>query len=378
MPGDVVQVVVSYTELLVPEDGTYQFVFPTVAGPRYTGESDEQGDQEPNGVGVPFLHEGEEPTYAFGIEVNLRTGLPLSDVWVTSHDVEISWHDTNEAEVLFSPEEEKGGNRDFILNYSLQGEAIHTGLLLYPGEKEKFFLMMLEPPEIVSMDMVPPREYVFIVDVSGSMNGFPISVSKSLIETIIRDLREEDYLNILFFAGGSSVLSPHPLPATEENKELGMSMLHLQQGGGGTNILSALDRALSLEKKEGLSRIIAIATDGYVDVEKRVFDLIDKTLGEANFFAFGIGKAPNRYIIEGIARAGRGEPFVATNSVEAGEMAAKFMSYIEHPLLTDIEVEFDGFDAYEVEHTHSSLSSRPFCPTPSDSLREICKRIWRN
>ena len=114
-------------------------------------------------------------------------------------------------------------------------------------------------------------------------------------------------------------------------------------------MLYALNNALSLEKQEGVSRTIVIATDGYVTVEKRVFDLINEKLGEANFFAFGIGTAPNRYIIEGIARAGRGEPFIATNAGEATEAAERFMEYIEHPLLTDIKVNFNGFDAYDVE-----------------------------
>jgi Ca-activated chloride channel family protein len=121
------------------------------------------------------------------------------------------------------------------------------------------------------------------------------------------------------------------------------------RGGGGTNMLSALKNALSLEKKERLSHIIVIATDGYVAIEKEAFDLIREKLGQANFFAFGIGKGVNRFLIEGIARVGRGEPFIATNKEEAEKMAEKFMHYIEHPLLTDIEVKFDGFDAYEVE-----------------------------
>ena len=204
MPGDVVEVAVSYTEMLVPEEGTYQFVFPTVVGPRYTGEAI---GQEANVGGIPFLHEGEEPPYEFGIAVNLRTGLPLSDIWVASHSVEINKHGADEAEVFLSPEETNGGNRDFILRYSLQDDVIQTGILLYPGEEENFFLMMLEPPERVNMGMVPPREYVFIVDVSGSMNGFPLEVSKTLIKRMITGLRREDYFNIMFFAGGSSALS---------------------------------------------------------------------------------------------------------------------------------------------------------------------------
>jgi len=208
---------------------------------------------------------------------------------------------------------------------------------------------MLQPPEKVTLNEVPPREYVFIVDVSGSMNGFPLEVSKTLIKEIIQNLRGKDYFNILFFAGGSNVLSPAPIPATKANKKIALAMLAEQRGGGGTRILPALQRALSLEKKEGLSRIVVIATDGYVAVEKEVFDLMREQLNEANFFAFGIGKSVNRYLIEGMARVGRGEPFVVTKKEEASKAAQKFSDYIHSPLLTDIAVEFQGFDAYGVE-----------------------------
>lgn len=348
MPGDVVKVMVNYTELLVPEGGVYEFIFPTVVGPRYCEKKEGEARDHDKWIKTPYLHEGEGPTYAFDIVAHIRAGIPLGNVWVPSHKVQVQQH-ANEAEIGLAAEEEGGGNRDFILRYTLEGKAIQSGVLLYPGEKERFFLLMLQPPEKVTLDEVPPREYVFIVDVSGSMHGFPLTISKALIKEIIGNLRGEDYFNILFFAGGSNVLSPYPLRATEENKAKALAMLERQRGGGGTRILPALQRALSLEKREGLSRIVVVATDGYIAVEKEVFDLIRENLNEANFFAFGIGKGVNRYLVEGIARAGRGEPFVATNGEEALKAAKSFSDYIGSPLLTDIRVKFHGFDAYEVE-----------------------------
>ena len=208
---------------------------------------------------------------------------------------------------------------------------------------------MLQPPKKVTTKQVPPREYCFIVDVSGSMYGFPLEVSKTLIKGIIQNLRRADYFNIVFFAGGSQVLSPHPLAATAANKAKALAMLQGQQGGGGTRLLPAIQQALALEKKQGLSRIVVIATDGYVDVEKEAFDLIRKNLNEANFFAFGIGTSVNRYLIEGMARAGMGEPFVVTQQAEAAQAAERFTEYVKNPLLTDIKVDFRGFDAFDVE-----------------------------
>ncbi len=344
MPGDEVKVIVKYTEILVPEKGIYEYVFPTVVGPRFTGEQKDKEDW----TATPYLHEKENPPYKFDIKVNLKTGIPLSEISVPTHKVDIDKKD-DKAEIVLSKKDTYGGNRDFILRYSLKGNKVQTGLLLYPGKEENFFLLTLEPPEKVKLNMVPPREYLFVVDVSGSMHGFPLDVSKTLMKDIIEGLRKQDYFNILFFAGGSAVLSPEPLSATKENKKKAIEMVMSQTGGGGTRLLDALNRISTLPKREGLSRIIVAATDGYVSVEKETFDHIRENLGENNFFAFGIGSSVNRYLIEGMAHAGRGEPFIVTNQSEAKEKAEKFLNYIQYPLLTDIKTSFKGFDAYDIE-----------------------------
>ncbi|MCX5892392.1 MAG: trypsin, partial [Deltaproteobacteria bacterium] len=106
---------------------------------------------------------------------------------------------------------------------------------------------------------------------------------------------------------------------------------------------------LALPRTEGVSRIVAIATDGYVDVEPQVFQLIRDNLKSANLFAFGIGTAVNRHLIEGMARAGMGESFVVLNAGEAAKQAARFRNYIANPVLTDIKVAYEGFQAYDVE-----------------------------
>ena len=112
------------------------------------------------------------------------------------------------------------------------------------------------------------------------------------------NLRPADRFNVLLFAGGSSVLSSQSLPATSPNISQAINMIERQRGGGGTRLLPALKKALSLPKSKGFSRSVVIATDGYVSVEEEAFDLIRDNLGNANMFTFGIGSSVNRYIIE--------------------------------------------------------------------------------
>ena len=130
------------------------------------------------------------------------------------------------------------------MKYRLAGNAVETGLLLTQGEKENFFLLMLQPPRRVQLEQIPGREYIFIVDVSGSMYGYPLDISKKLLRDLIGNLRPTDSFNVLLFAGGNSVMSERSLPATKENIAKAITVIENQQGGGGTELLPALKRAL--------------------------------------------------------------------------------------------------------------------------------------
>jgi Ca-activated chloride channel family protein len=349
MPGDEITVELFYTENLVPVEGVYEFAYPTVVGPRYSEQPKETAPKSEHWIENPYLFEGEPPTYNFDIEVFLAAGIPLQEVASPSHRINIDFEDEGRATVSLDPGEREGGNRDYILRYRLAGGTIESGLLLFEGEDENFFLLTMEPPRRVVAAQIPPREYIYIVDVSGSMNGFPLTISKKLIKDLVSRLRPADRFNVLLFAAGSRLLAERSLPASPENIRSASHLIDGQQGGGGTRLLPALRRALALPHEENISRTIIIATDGYVSVEREAFDVIRNSLREANVFAFGIGSSVNRYLIEGMARAGRGEPFIVTEPGEASRAAERFRRYIEKPVLTNIELDFDGFDAYGVE-----------------------------
>ena len=349
LPGDVIQVELKYTELLVPTDGIYEFVYPTVVGPRYSNQSAETALPSQKWVENPYFHQGESPTYTFDLTTNLAAGLPIQHIACTSHKVDIQYDGPSRASIKLDPSEKSGGNRDFILKYQLAGNKVQSGLLLFEGEKENFFLLMLQPPKRVKVSQIPPREYIFIVDVSGSMYGFPLDISKKLLKDLIGNLRPTDQFNVLLFSGGSSLMSEQSIPATSENIQRAINVIDRQRGGGGTELLPALKRALSLTRSEGFSRTVVIATDGYVTVEEEVFDLIRKNLGDANMFTFGIGSSVNRHLLEGMARVGMGEPFVISKPEETREKAEKFRKMIESPVLTKVKVDFGKFNVYDVE-----------------------------
>src|SRR4030042_5368248 len=336
LPGDTIVVEMRYTELLLPEEGKYEFVYPTVVGPRYASPS-EDGEEW---VASLYQHEGEETLYYFYINVRINAGMKIKMVQCTSHDiVEFTFEDENTAYAS----DQLLGNKDYIIEYTLSGAQVESALLLYKGKEENFFLAMIQPPKNPQDYQIPPREYVFIMDVSGSMYGYPIDISKSLLIDLVSSLRPQDKFNMVFFAGGNYVLSPVSLPATQENINMAIKAIDDKEGGGGTELLPALQTALDLPGTEDFATIFVIATDGYGSVAKKAFDLIRNNLNKANFFTFGIGNSVNRYIIEGMSHVGMGEPFVVTSQEEAPEKADLFRKYVQFPVLTNIEVDYNGF-----------------------------------
>ena len=350
LPGDEIRVELSYTELLVPTEGTYSFVYPTVVGPRYAGKAGTDSSTGEPWVANPYTHAGEKPATTFDLEVKLSAGLPIQRMACDTHRTAIAYDGKAEATLRLDPSEAHGGNRDVIVKYQLAGNAVQSGLLLDQGRDGNTFLLMAQPPKRVTPKDLPPREFVFIMDVSGSQMGFPIEVSKVLMKEMIQGLRPQDLFNVMVFEGTSAFWSPSGSQhATSEATAQALAFVGSQHGGGGTELGSALRKALGLPRVPGISRTFVVSTDGYISADGQVFDLIRKNLGSANLFAFGIGTSVNRHLIEGMAHAGQGEAFVITKPEQAAAEAGRFRAYVSSPVLTNVKLTTNGFHIQDLE-----------------------------
>jgi Ca-activated chloride channel family protein len=358
LPGDDVQVELRYTELIAPDAGRYAFVFPTVVGPRYHRSAAQGGST--GFPATPHLKAGEASTSAFDLRVRFASPLPVHELRSPSHGIEVQGDGTAQAEVALADTGARN-DRDFVLEYRLAGERTATGLALLRGDGsdggagENFFVAVVEPPRAIAPKQINPREYVFVVDISGSMHGFPLVTAKALLRELIGGLRPTDSFNVLLFSGSSQMLADAPVPATPANIERAMRTIDAARGGGSTEIVPALKRIAALPKAADVARTVVVVTDGYVTVENEVFALVRRNLGNSNVFAFGIGSSVNRHLIEGIARAGQGEAFVVTRPEFAAAQAKRLRQMIESPVLTGITARFDGLDVYDVSPSLDAL-----------------------
>jgi Ca-activated chloride channel family protein len=349
LPGDEVDVELRYTELLLPEDGVYRFVFPTVVGPRYNGEPGSASHKAEPWVATAHLGEGVPSSAGFSLAIDLMAPTPLADVASPSHPLQREQVEANRLRLSLGDDGRPANDRDFVLDYRLSGADFQSGVLLSEGTQENFFLALVAPPKQTPSSLIVPREYIFVVDISGSMHGFPLDTAKQLLRKLIGGLRPADSFNVLLFSGSSSMLAPQSQPATEDNIETALALLDTQMGYGGTELLPALRQALAIPVDAERSRSFVVVTDGFVAVEREAFQLVRENLDKANLFAFGIGSSVNRQLIEGLARAGQGEPFVVLDAESAQQEAERLRRMIDAPLLASPKLTFEGLDVYDVE-----------------------------
>jgi Ca-activated chloride channel homolog len=346
LPKDRIQVELEYTELLVPTDGVYEMVYPTVVGPRYVSET----ATNTGFAHTPYTHAGAAPQSAFDIHIQLAAGMQIQALDSPSHKLATKLAaDQKSATIDLDPSELTANNRDFVLHYALAGKSLASGLLLYQGPTENYFLAMVQPPARPAPEQIPPREYVFVVDVSGSMEGFPLHTAQGLMRDLLGRLRPTDSFDVVLFSGATALYAKQSVPATAD--EIGKAVAFVDNGraGGGTELNAAVQTAMSLPKSSDSSRSFVVVTDGYIAEEPAVFETIRSHLGEANVFSFGIGTSVNRHLMEGVAKAGQGEAFIVESDKDAAVAAVKFREYVESPVLTHVAVKLDGLDAYDIQ-----------------------------
>src|SRR5260370_5769323 len=210
-----------------------------------------------------------------------------------------------------------------------------------------FFTLILQPPERVTAEDVTPKELVFVLDTSGSMSGFPIEKAKETMKLALDNLYPSDTFNLITFSGDEHILFPAPVPATKENLAKAQAFLESRKGSGGTEMMKAIKASMDPSDSSDHVRIVCFMTDGYVCNDMEIIGEVQKH-PNARVFAFGIGSTVNRFLLDGMAKNGRGEgDYVALND-DGSAAARRFHERVRNPLLTDISVDWNGLPVADV------------------------------
>ena len=359
-PGAQVDITISYSETLKWKDGEYQFAFPMVVGPRYmpgnmTGEpttgwappTDHVPDA--NKISPPVTPEGTRAGHDISVAVNLDAGLPLRRLDSQQHEVVVDYADAEKTKATIRLKEKKTiPNKDFVLVYQTTTDEIADAVLAHTDPRGKFFTLVLQPPKRVRSQLIVPKEMVFTIDKSGSMMGFPIETAKKAMRLCIEGLHPNDTFNLMTFEGGVGFCFPKPVPNTDENRRKALEYLGNLQGSGGTEMMKAIHACLAGQDDPERLRVVCFMTDGYVGNDMAIIDAVQDSAGVARVFSFGIGRSVNRYLLDNMARAGRGEVHYILDEQQAGGAAERFYERVRTPVLTDIELDFGDLKVSEL------------------------------
>ncbi|MGC2235583.1 MAG: TonB family protein [Pyrinomonadaceae bacterium] len=350
LPNEKIIIEISYVETLNYEDGAYQFVFPMTVGPRYIPGS----VQDAQKISPPVA--ATRAGHNISIEVNLDAGVPVEEIRSGSHEIKTLNLSPNNAKISLK-DEETIPNKDFVLRYDVTGKRIEDAILTHRDERGGFFTMILQPPDKISSEDITPKEIVFVLDTSGSMEGFPIEKAKEAMKMSLNGLNPNDTFNLITFAGDTAILFDEPVPATRANLEKAQAFLESRQGGGGTEMMKAIKAALEPSDSQEHLRIVCFMTDGYIGNENEIIAEIQKH-PKARVFSFGIGNSVNRFLLDKMAQEGRGEVEYVSLQDDGSRAAKKFYERVRTPLLTDISIDWNGLPVADVyPNTLSDLFS---------------------
>lgn len=351
-PGERVDIEITYVETLDWEDGTYQFDFPMVVGPRYipgggsapapmTTGTPTPEVPDADKITPPVVPEGMRAGHDISIGVEIAAGFPIRELKSAQHEVDVAYRDGLQSDATVTLKNANViPNKDFVLTYKTATADIGDAVLTHFDARGGFFTLILQPPERVRPEWIVPKEMIFVIDKSGSMNGFPIETAKETMRMCIENLNPNDTFNLMTFAGGVGFCFEKPVANTPENRATALQYLKNLQGSGGTEMMKAINACLGGERDPDRVRIVCFMTDGYVGNDMAIIDAVQKNAGTARVFSFGIGRSVNRYLLDGMARAGRGEVEYVLSEADCKGAAQRFYDRVSTPVLTDIEIDW--------------------------------------
>jgi Ca-activated chloride channel homolog len=360
MPGDTIDVRLRYVEPLKWENGTMRLDFPIVVGPRYIPGTQAVGHQgegwamdsdavrDASRITPPVRNPDSRPGHDISLAVDIDSGLGSATVNSISHKINIRKLPDGRQRVELASGTTIP-NKDFILELHQEpGTSPTTALFLSPtsaGDAE--FLLATYPPTSKPSSRVP-LEMLYMIDISGSMEGTSIKQAREALLSALDRLTTNDRFAILAFNDKYREFSPEPMPATPQNVEAARQYVRNLNASGGTEMLPALQHLMHKPQPTGYLRHIVLLTDGDLGNEDQIFMALRGDLGNARLYTVAIGSAPNLFLATKMAQYGRGTfTHIADNS-ETREKVSQLFDKIENPVLTDVNLSFEGVEVTDV------------------------------
>lgn len=370
-PGQEVVIEISYVDVLEYDVGEYEFRFPMVVGPRYIPGSiknpaaplpaDLQGKTSPatpntnrvpdgSRINPPIVKPGYRNGHDIALSVRLNAGVPIENLRVANHKADVKRPDERQANVAILPGD-RLPNKDFVLRYKVSGKKPELALLAHTDRQARdadrvgsgYFMLMVQPREDERLTKSPPREIVFLVDVSGSMSGEPTAKVVEAMQSMLKLCRPIDTVQVVTFANAAAKLFEKPLPVNAANIGRALQFTAGLQGGGGTEMLEGVKLAIDGPLDQERMRIVVMLTDGFIGNEAEIIEHVGRACGDRiRFWCLGIGSSPNMFLVDGVARQGGGMGRTLGLQDDTAGLTQEIMTRIQQAQLAEVRIDYGG------------------------------------
>lgn len=373
MPGEAATITLELSGALPVADGEVTYRFPLVVAPRYMPGQLLGGDNVGDGIAddtsavpdasrisPPVLLPGFRNPVRLGISVELdAAGLPLSQVRSSLH---AAYADDRGGRLLVRLPAGERLNRDFILRFRLGDDAVRTSARLLADAlagpqvtHEQTLALTILPPAMAAGHK--PKDVVFVLDRSGSMQGWKMVAARRATARMIDALRAQDRFQVLAFdnrfdalpasSGDGSELSERAelIEASDRNRFRAAEWLAKVEARGGTEMAGPLARAADLLGGGYLERdrVLVFVTDGQVGNEAQLMKLLGDKLRGARVFALGIDQAVNAGFLNRLAALGRGgDAELVETEDRLDEVLTRLHRRVDAPVIAELSLDVEG------------------------------------
>lgn len=344
-PGASIRASITYVHAVPKVDGAFEWVLPVAVGPRYVpADRLHSGEPEPLPMGTwsvpqagselelePFLDPGR-----LAVTLELHPGTPVTELSV-GHPEARTRLDGDRHRIELSG---RVANRDLVVRYQLADDEVAASSTAFTEAGRGVISLLVDPPANADLGRLTPREVVYVLDTSGSMSGPPLETVKRFVHRSLDTLRPGDTFRLVRFDNAASELASAPIPFDAENVAVGHAWVEALGAGGGTEMRTGVNAALDPPVAPGTVRVVVFLTDGYIGNDVDVIRLIESKDGGARLFALGVGGSVNRWLLEEMARVGRGVARVVTDPTTADREADQLAHRLAAPYLTDVTIDW--------------------------------------
>lgn len=324
-------------------EGSWEWRFPTVVAPRFSGAPGRVRDVAKLKVDVAQD------------ELDVRAELALTIEDAVQSAVESPSHSIVEREVRGGQEVslragEARLDRDVVMRWPVALDHASADVSVARGVDDDAYGLLTIVPPTASVDDVS-RDLVLLIDTSGSMHGEPLAQARRVCMALVDSLGDDDRLEMIEFSWRPSRWKRGSVAATAANKKSARKWLKNLEANGGTQMREGILEALR-PLRPGAQRQVVIISDGLIGFEQEIVrEIADRLPRGSRVHTVGVGSGVNRSLTAPAARAGRGVEAIIGIGEDAERAAARLVAHTAQPVLVDVEVSGDAL----VEHAPARI-----------------------